>query len=57
MDNEKREEITFEELSLSNMWQIESVTRLLVKKGIFSTKELNEEYKLLKKEYDKENKK
>ena len=49
-------EITFEELSLSNMWQIEALTRLLIKKGIITKNEIEDEFKLLKIEYDKENK-
>lgn len=46
--------VTYEELSLSNMWQIEALYRLLVKKGIVTEQELDTEYKLLKKEYDRE---
>lgn len=53
--NEKKE-ITYEELSLSNMWQLEALTRLLVKKGMFTIEEFQEELLNLKKEYEKENK-
>jgi len=48
--------ISYEELSLSNMWQLEAVYRLLIKKGIITQKEFENEFNELKNEYDKENK-
>ena len=54
-NNDKHKRMTYEELSLSNMWQIEALYRLLVKKGIVIEQELDAEYKLLKKKYNREN--
>ena len=53
---EPAKEITYEDLSLSNMWQLEALTRLLVKKGLFTIEEFREELLELKKEHEKENK-
>lgn len=52
---ESKKTITYEELSLSNMWQIEAMYRLMVKKGLITEEEFNKEFQELKKEYDKEN--
>jgi len=48
--------VSFEELALSNMWQLEALYRLMVKKGLITDAEFLEEFKSLKLEYDKENK-
>jgi len=53
--DEKPKQITFDELSLSNMWQLEALYRLMVKKGLITKKEFLDEFKEIKKEYDKEN--
>ena len=50
----KEKQITFEELSLSNMWQIEAMYRLMIKKGLITKNEFEKEFRELKKEYDKE---
>lgn len=42
--------VTPEELSISNMWQLDALYRLLLRKGIITEKEFIDEY-------DKENKK
>ena len=42
--------VTPDELIYSNMMQIEAITRLLVKKGIISKDELEDEYKMLMQE-------
>jgi hypothetical protein len=42
-----KEMVTPDELIFSNMMQIEAITRLLVKKGIISKDELEDEYKLI----------
>jgi len=42
-----KEMVTPDELIYSNMMQIEAITRLLVKKGIITKDELEDEYKML----------
>lgn len=49
-------QLTPEELSISNMWQLEALYRLMVKKGLITEQEFLDEFKALKKEYDKANK-
>ncbi|MBE2228232.1 MAG: hypothetical protein IAE93_12840 [Ignavibacteria bacterium] len=48
--------ITPEELTISNMWQLEALYRLMIKKGLITEEEFINEFKLIKAEYDKENK-
>lgn len=54
---EEKKVLSYEELSLSNMWQLEALYRLMIKKGLITEVELFEEWKLIKEEYNKENKK
>jgi hypothetical protein len=51
MDNNN--EITYDELTLSNMWQIEGLFRLMLKKGLITNEEFENEFQELKMEYDK----
>ena len=44
---DSKEMVTPNELIYSNMMQIEAITRLLVKKGIITKDELEDEYKML----------
>lgn len=53
-DNENKT-ISYEELSLSNMWQLEALYRLMINKGLITKDEYENELKDLKVEYDKEN--
>ena len=55
MSEKIKKTITPEELSISNMWQIEALYRLMVKKNLITEKEFLDEFKLLKAEYEKEN--
>lgn len=48
--------VSYEDLSLSNMWQLEALYRLMIKKGLITEKEFLEEFKAIKVEYGKENK-
>jgi hypothetical protein len=54
---DKPKQLTFEDLATSNMWQLEALYRLMVKKGLITKAEFLDEFKQIKKEYDKENKK
>lgn len=51
------QELTYEELSISNMFQIEALYRLMMKKGLITEEEFINEWKQIKEQYDKENKK
>lgn len=51
----KQEEITYEELTLSNMFQLEALYSLMVKKGMITEEEFISEWKEIKKQYEKEN--
>ncbi len=55
--SEEKKVISYEELSLSNMWQLEAMYRLMVKKGLITKEEFEAEFLELKKLYDKENNK
>lgn len=50
MTKPQKQTVTFEELALSNMYQLEAMARVLEKKGICSRKEILEELKVIKKE-------
>ena len=58
-DNKKglKDPLTFEELTMSNMFQLEALYRLMIKKGLITDDEFKKEFLELKKEYDKENSK
>ena len=47
-----KETASLQEISYSNMLQVETMIRLLIKKGIFSQDEYTEEYKTLIKEME-----
>jgi len=51
---EKPKEVTYEELTLSNMYQIEAICRLMFKKKIFNMDEFTLELIAIKKEWEKE---
>lgn len=51
MKNESKEIVTFEELTLSNMYEIQAVIRVLVRKGILKEDEVLEEIRLLREEH------
>ena len=50
MNNQQRQNISIEELALSNMYQFEDMARVLEKKGLCSRKETLEEFQVIKKE-------
>lgn len=50
MNNQQRQNISIEELALSNMYQFEDMARVLEKKGLCSSKETLEELQVIKKE-------
>ena len=50
MNNQQRQNISIEELALSNMYQLEDMARVLEKKGLCSRKETLEELQVIKKE-------
>lgn len=52
---EEKKVLTYEELSLSNMWQLEALYRLMIKKGLITKEEFEAEFLELKKEYEKSN--
>jgi len=54
---EDKKPLTYEELTMSNMFQLESMYRILIEKGLITEQEFISKWKEIKKEYDKENKK
>ena len=51
MKNESKEIVTIEELTLSNMYEIQALLRILVSKGILKEDEVLEEIRLLRDEH------
>ncbi len=47
----KKPTVTFEELAISNMYEIEALIRVLVKKKIITTDEVLQEIKIVQKEH------
>lgn len=56
MANQKNKPATYEELTLSNMYSIEAIMRLLEKKGLLSEKEVLDEILIIRKEQADKNK-
>lgn len=51
MSNKENPVVTLEELTLSNMYEIQALLRILVSKGILKEDELLEEIRLLREEH------
>jgi len=51
MKNESKEIVTLEELTLSNMYEIQALLRILVSKGFLNEDEVLEEIRLLREEH------
>ena len=50
---DRKETASLQEIAYTNMLQLESLTRLMIKAGVFSRDEYNAEYKALIKEMEK----
>ncbi len=51
MSNKENPVVTLEELTLSNMYEIQALLRILVSKGILKEEEVLEEIRLLREEH------
>lgn len=51
MSNKENPVVTLEELTLSNMYEIQAILRILVSKGILKEEEILEEIRLLREEH------
>lgn len=51
MSNKENPVVTLEELTLSNMYEIQALFRILVSKGILKENEVLEEIRLLREEH------
>ena len=51
MSNKENPVVTLEELTLSNMYEIQALLRILVSKGILKEDEVLEEIRLLREEH------
>ena len=49
---DRKETASLQEIAYTNMLQLESLTRLMIKAGVFSRDEYNAEYKALIKEME-----
>ena len=54
-EKEKRETVPVEEVVLSNVYSIEAIVNMLIRKGICSEEELIEEVKKIKRNHGREN--
>ena len=50
---DEKETVTFKELLISDMIQVEALTRLLIRKGIISQEEYTDMLRRVQDEYDK----
>lgn len=51
-DNNNKKTVSIEEITISNMYEIEALIRLLEKKGLLTHEEVLNELKILKQERD-----
>lgn len=57
MSEPKRQLVTAKELTMSNMYMVEALIRILERKGITSKQEVLEELKVMKKEDEEKSRK